>query len=913
MKHIKLIATIGDKSFNSEILNKLKDRGVNIFRINLSHTFEEEIEEKIIELKKYGDVAIDTEGSQIRTGNLTELEFKEGEYVKLHNKKIECNNQNIHLNPPYVINYLKPGTLLFLGFDGITLKISDVKINEGYANAIVLIGGKIGPKKAVDIDYNLKLPVFSDKDKKAIELAKKHNIKYFSLSFIKTKEDVLKFKELYPESFVFSKIERKEALENFKEIAEVSDALLIDRGDLSKDVPIEKVPLIQKYLLDESKKLGKDVFIATNTLETMSNSLKPNQAELNDIFTNIINGVSGFVLTRETAIGKYPIETINRLNAIIKNAYSFIEKKEIIDNNHSGLLIPPHGGKLVNRVTNISSEDLFNMKKIKIDEMILMDVEQIAVGAFSPLEGFLSREDFKSVLDNMRLKDGTIWPIPIILPVNLEIATTLNIGEKVALVYEDDGEIYATMEIKDIYKYDKQETVKKWFGTDDKNHPGVNLIFNYSDYLIGGKINLIKRKPSKHKLHELTPYQTRRIFSERGWSKIVGFHTRNVVHRAHEFIQLESMRKSNADGLFIHPIIGKKKKGDFETDIIVKSYEIMNNFYPKRKFVFSVFSTFSRYAGPREALFTALVRKNFGCSHFVVGRDHTGVGDFYSPEASHNIFNKFPKEEIGIIPIKFNEVFYSPQKNDYIHKSNISNLPKEERLHLSGTQIREIFRKGCSPPKWFMRPEISKMILEEIKSGKPVFVGINNLLENDLKDKQSGINNKAFTLWLTGLSGSGKTTITNEIIQKLRHEKRKVEIIDGDFIRENLNSDLGFSDEDIIKNNEKIIFLCKLLNKNGIITLVSVITPFESIRQKARNEINNYFEIFVNCPLEECIKKDVKELYKKAIDNQIKDFIGIHKPYEEPKNPDLILNTNKETIGESTTKLISFLKDKNLI
>jgi len=240
--------------------------------------------------------------------------------------------------------------------------------------------------------------------------------------------------------------------------------------------------------------------------------------------------------------------------------------------------------------------------------------------------------------------------------------------------------------------------------------------------LLGGKISLVKRHVSKNKAHDLTPRQSRRLFEERGWSRVIGFHTRNVIHKGHEFLQLEAMAREYGDGLFVHPVIGKKKVGDFLTLPIIKSYELMKqSFYPKDKVIFATFSTYSRYAGPREALFTAICRKNFGCSHLIVGRDHTGVGDFYKPGAAHEIFDRFP--DLGIVPVKFEKVFYSDRLKTYVHEKDDNSGHKEkEKSHISGTEARGMLERGESLPEWFMRPEISKMLLDLINDGEEIFV-----------------------------------------------------------------------------------------------------------------------------------------------------------------------------------------------
>lgn len=734
MNKVKIICTIGPCSFNEPILSRLMNRGADFFRINLSHTEEGEIEQRIKDLLGYGiPIILDTEGSQVRTGNTSEIDFPEGNIIKLYSRAVNCDSSNLFLKPSGVISKLKSGDIISLEFNSVLLRIIDDRtLNNGFISCQVAIGGKIGGKKAVQIESpTFTLPPFSKKDHLAVELAKKYGIKHFTLSFMESPESVLRFKQIYPEAIVYSKIESKKGLKNFIEIAKVSDGILIDRGDLSSQVPLEKIPFIQKLILRKMEEMGKEAFVATNTLEQMAFALKPNRAEVNDIVNTILDGATGIALTKETAVGKYPVETINMLsNLISQTKFLQTENEDLIDNIEKTdyiysdktpeLLIKPHGGKLVDRYFWNYDKTLPG-KSIDIDEETLMDIEQIAMGAFSPLEGFLGSGDFHSVIDDYRLANGIVWPLPIVLSINEDQRNKISEGDDISLRF--NGETYAILHLDEIYKIDKKIEAQKIFGTLSLEHPGVKKFMSLEDFFLGGKITLLKKRSSDHKVHELTPKQTRKIFSERGWSKVIGFHTRNVIHKSHEFIQLEGLRKSLCDGLFVHPIIGKKKSGDFESEIIIKSYEKMiEEFYPKSKVIMGTFASYSRYSGPREALFTALVRKNFGCSHFIIGRDHTGVGNFYSPQASHEIFNKFTQEELGIIPIKFGKVFYSELEEKYIHEPDFIDHPEENKLQISGTQAREMLSKGIKPPEWFMRPEISAIILDKIKAGERVFV-----------------------------------------------------------------------------------------------------------------------------------------------------------------------------------------------
>jgi ATP sulfurylase len=478
--------------------------------------------------------------------------------------------------------------------------------------------------------------------------------------------------------------------------------------------------------------------VATNLLETMIEKRNPTRAEVHDVINTIVDGAMGLTLAAETAIGKHPMECINTLNKLIQHAelvvngskpdsleYGFIrglEASPYLLKNVTSTLIPPHGGKLVNRVLANPPDQSYldSIPKIPLNYNQQMDVEQIGIGTYSPLEGFMGQEDFLSVLICMRLANGIIWPLPIVLDVSEETANQLAIGDVVGLT-DEQGDVLALLHLSEKYRFDKEDMVRKIYGTDCRDHPGVRMVYDMQPVLLAGPIDLIRGKRSETRAYELTPKQLRRLFEDRGWTKVLGFHTRNIPHRGHEFIQLKAMEDENCDGLLIQPVIGKKKPGDFKPEYIIKSYEKMiKNFYPKEKVVFAAFSTFSRYAGPREALFTALCRKNFGCSHFVIGRDHTGVGNYYDPYASHRIFDHFPDLDIKIV--KFNEIFYSKRLNHYVHENGKPLGDENDRLSLiSGSQARAMFLRGERPPSWFMRPEISNIVLEAVKNGEQVF------------------------------------------------------------------------------------------------------------------------------------------------------------------------------------------------
>ena len=739
-----IIATLGPSTFKDHLLKKVEDRGVDFVRINLSHTPIDKVEETVQYITDTiaTPLMIDTEGSQVRTGDLgvDSITLTMGKKIKVYNKHIVCDEGNIYIRPEIAVDQLQVGSLIFIDFDTIILRVDFIEglKKNGYIICSVLSGGGMGNNKAVTIQQQgINLPALSEKDVKSLEIAKKYNIRFCSMSFIDSADDVLELKKLHPNLKVVAKIETEKGVNNLDEILDVTDGILIDRGDLSREIPLERIAFAQKVIINKANAKNIPVFVATNLLDTMMNSLRPSRAEVNDIVNTLLDGVNGLVLAAETAIGKNPIQTIDFMMNLCRETQE-IQKSKILEGKDVGMgsldamkyitspvvgssLIKPHGGKLINRMfkTVLTKDAEHKMGILKVSKETVMDAEQIAIGAFSPLEGFLCENDFNSVLDEMRLSDGTVWTIPIIIQIDKMDAKRLEKAPEVLLV-DDTGSKIAILHNESIFMMNKPNVLKKLFGTDNPSHPGVNKVLAGGDYIIGGKIELLQRSSNNFQHYELTPTQTRKIFESLNWKKIVGFHTRNVIHRSHEFIQLEAMKTAMCDGLFVHPIIGEKKKGDFQTEYIIKSYELMmKHFYPKNEVVLSAFATFSRYAGPREAIFTAICRQNFGCSHFIVGRDHTGVGEFYVSDASHKIFDQFP--DLDIKPVIFDQVIFNTQSGSY-QLDDLALHNSETVRDISGTKMREMLKNKEMPPNWFMRPEIATYLINRIKNRSPVFV-----------------------------------------------------------------------------------------------------------------------------------------------------------------------------------------------
>lgn len=744
----KIIVTLGPATKTEDAVKKVYALGADFVRVNMSHSSISDLEYFIATAKKVGvPFVVDTEGSQIRTGNLVEnaVFLKEGEAITLCADEILGGKRRLPLRPRQIFSQLQMGDILYLDFDTAVLRIVDVaEAHSGYIAAEVLVSGLLGRNKGVVIDpaipRRFNLPALSSKDYQSIEIGIREGARYIAASFMRSGAFVDEVRRATRGTMkIISKIECQDGLDNLDGIILKSDYLLIDRGDLSKEVSIERIPFLQKIIIEKARAQNKGVFVATNLLETMVEKKKPTRAEVHDIESTVLDGAYGLALAAETAIGRHPFDSINTIRKIAVHAESVAHElpprntllTEILGERgylretavRAPSLVAPHGGELVNRFLGQDTDIMLldSLPRITLTDEHYMDAEQIAIGAFSPVKGFMTRRDHESVLESMRLSSGILWPLPITLDVTEGCAAELKIGKDAALV-DGAGDIVGVIHVEDLYTFDKKTVAEKLYETSNDTHPGVRAVYGMKPVFVGGVIELIKRRFAPYKQYEMTPRQTRRLFEERGWSKIVGFHTRNVIHRGHEFIQLRALEETHCDGLFVHPVIGKKKTGDFETAPIIKGYELMmRNFYPEDKVVFATYATFSRYAGPREALFTALCRKNFGCSHFIIGRDHTGVGGFYNPKASHEIFDRFP--DVGIIPVRFDRVFYSEKTKSHVHeRDDILGHAERENLHISGTQARKILESDESLPDWFMRPEIARIIKEDLREGKKVFV-----------------------------------------------------------------------------------------------------------------------------------------------------------------------------------------------
>ena len=714
----KIICTLGPSSLNSRVIKRLSELEVHLFRLNLSHTPLNRLEEYVELIKSNSNIPIcfDSQGAQIRTGNLVggQIKLEHGSVVTLDNSTDVKKGFNLPLYPVACLSKLEVGDLISLDFDTALIQVIEKK---PVCKARVVCSGFVGSNKAVSIvDHTLSLPSLSEIDVEAFDIAKNLGIKNIALSFTNNSSDVEKLRAIMgKEVTIIAKIESRLGIENLKDIINVTDEILIDRGDLSREVAIESIPYVQKHIIKMANSNNISVHVATNLLESMVKNTKPTRAEVNDIINTLTDGADGLVLAAETAVGKHPVACVSMIKSLL---YRFENPINIPSPNywhaHSNL-IDPHGGKLVqNIIEDFSNNDVDKLPKWEVDEYTMIDAAQIALGVFSPITGFLNRDDLGCVLEKNRLCNGDIWTLPIIMQVGNK--TKFPFHKDDTIIIETKKQKRAILTIDDVYKYDLDKLAHGYYGTNDSKHPGIKRLYENGNIFVSGRVSLLKEDLQKRRPYELTPNQSRMIFQNQQWIRIVGFHTRNVPHMGHEYLQFTAMEKYDCDGLFIHPVIGPKKIGDFTGDIILKTYrQLIENKYPENKVVLGGFNNYSRYAGPKEAVFTALCRKNFGCSHFIVGRDHTGVGDFYPKDGAKRLFMELG--EIGIQPIFFDEVYYCTKCNKYVEKC-MHGLNKNSRI--SGSEVRHKLQKGESLPDWFIRESVLKQINEEINNGYPV-------------------------------------------------------------------------------------------------------------------------------------------------------------------------------------------------
>ncbi len=566
-------------------------------------------------------------------------------------------------------------------------------------------------------------------------------------------------------------------------------------------------------------------------------------------------------------------------------------------------LIAPHGGELKNLYLDEDAAEARKQAARDLPSWDLSsrqsyDLELLLNGGFSPLEGFLGKADYESVLKEMRLADGTLWPMPIALDVVPAFAEQLKTGDEIAL-RDPEGVLIATLEVSDIWQPDKQAEAKAVFGTTDDLHSGVDYLFHRAnDIYIGGRVVGVQQPTHYDFLHlRDTPAELRVRVKKYGWRRIVAFQTRNPMHRAHYELTFRAARQAEAN-LLLHPVVGMTKPGDIDHFTRVRCYERILSRYPEQTTTLSLLPLAMRMGGPREALWHAIIRKNYGCTHFIVGRDHAGPGvdrhgnKFYGPYDAQDLVTRYA-DELGIEMVPFKMMVYVRDRGQYVPVDETQE--GEEILNLSGTELRRRLREGIEVPDWYSYPDV----IEELRRTHPP------------RHKQG------FTVFFTGLSGSGKSTIAHALMVKLMEMGgRSVTLLDGDIVRKNLSSELGFSKEHRDVNIRRIGFVASEITKNTGIAICAPIAPYAATRRHVRQMIDahgGFIEVHVSTPLEVCEERDRKGLYAKARAGLIKEFTGINDPYEVPDDPEVVVDTRDVSPDHAAHRILVKLESLGFI
>ena len=566
-------------------------------------------------------------------------------------------------------------------------------------------------------------------------------------------------------------------------------------------------------------------------------------------------------------------------------------------------LIPPHGGTLIDLLVSAErAAELMapgrGVPEWSLTPRQLNDIELLLNGGFSPLTGFMTSTDYESVKADMRLADGTLWPIPITLDVTEAVAAKLAVGGELEL-RDPEGVLIAVMQVDDIWQPDLAAEAAAVFGTTDPGHPGVaHLTRATNPYYVGGRLEGLQL-PVHYDFRALrrTPAELREDFARAGWRRIVGFQTRNPMHRAHQEITMRAAKDVEAN-LLIHPVVGLTKPGDIDHYTRVRCYQAILHHYPAATAKMALLPLAMRMGGPREAVWHAIIRKNFGVTHLIVGRDHAGPGSdagdnpYYGPYDAQEMLRAH-EAEIGVEMVPFRMMVYLPDDDAYCP---IDEVPEGKKtLSISGTELRDRLADGREIPEWFSFPDV---VTELRKTHRP-------------RHKQG------FTVFFTGLSGSGKSTIANALMVKLLEMGgRPVTLLDGDLVRKHLSSELGFSKEHRDLNIQRIGWVASEITKNGGIAICAPIAPYDHTRQVVRSMIEpvgGFDLVHVATPLEVCEQRDRKGLYAKARAGEIKEFTGISDPYEEPLDAEIVIDTTRLRPSEAAQQIILHLEAQGFI
>jgi sulfate adenylyltransferase len=568
-------------------------------------------------------------------------------------------------------------------------------------------------------------------------------------------------------------------------------------------------------------------------------------------------------------------------------------------------LITPHGGKLVNLF--VSPEKASELKAHSrewpswdLTARQICDLELLMNGGFSPLTGFMTKADYDGVCKDMRLATGVLWPIPITLDVTEDFAKKLTAGTSKVALRDGEGVMLAVLHVEEVWQADRAAEAKAVFGTTSKAHPGANYAINIANpWYVGGRIEGLQL-PSHYDFRSLrlTPTELRAEFARLGWRKVVAFQTRNPMHRAHVELTFRAAKQVEAN-LLINPSVGMTKPGDVDYFTRVRCYQLLLPKFPQGTVELSLLPLAMRMGGPREAIWHALIRKNYGCTHFIVGRDHAGPGSdpetkkpFYGPYEAQELYKKH-EADIGVIMVHFNMMVYLEDQDKYVPDNEVK--PGDKVLNISGTELRDRLNEGRDIPAWFTYPEVVK----ELRRSFPP------------RAKQG------VTIFFTGLSGSGKSTIANVLLTKfLEVGGRPVTILDGDLVRKNLSSELGFSKEHRDINIRRIGYVASEITKNGGIAICAPIAPYEATRQYVREQIEphgGFILVHIATSVDVCEQRDRKGLYAKARAGILKEFTGISDPYEVPVKAEVTINTGELSPEEAAQEIILHLEREGFI
>ncbi len=564
-------------------------------------------------------------------------------------------------------------------------------------------------------------------------------------------------------------------------------------------------------------------------------------------------------------------------------------------------LVTPYGGKLIDLLEPVDEREELRRRaeqlpRLQLTARNLCDLELVATGAFSPVKKFLGRDDYLSVLEAMRLASGALFPLPVTLTVAR--APEIKLDAEIALADEKNN-LLAVMRVEEIYEWDQGREAEAAYGTTDVRHPMVAEMNTWKEVCISGELRVFEL-PRHDDFRELrlTPAQVRNRLAALKQTNVVAFQTRNPLHRAHEELTVRAAR--SVDGtLLLHPVVGLTKPGDIDHYTRVRSYKILiERYYDTSRTMLALLPLAMRMAGPREALWHAIIRRNFGANHFIVGRDHASPGKdsqdrpFYGPYDAQELVARH-SEEIGVRPVPFTELVYLPEEDRYEESSRIA--AGKRTASISGTEVRDNYlQRGRALPAWFTRPEVARVLAQ----AHPPRV-------------QQGV-----CLWFTGLSGAGKSTTADILTVKLLEHGRQCTVLDGDVVRTHLSKGLGFSKEDRDINIRRIGFVAAEIVRHGGVVICAAVSPYRATRNECRQMVggsDQFVEIFVDTSLEVCEERDPKGMYALARQGQIKDFTGVDDPYEPPTNAEIVIDTVKRSAEENAEAILNYLVEQGFV